>query len=106
VDGLIYSNVWQTECIAQIDPTTGNVVSWSLMQGLRALADNAKPLGAPTPDVLNGIAYNAQDNQLFVTGKLWSQLYQVNLVPVDPTNAPPGVPTTLSAARTACTPPT
>lgn len=104
VNGVIYANIWLTDCIAQIDPTSGQVIGWALMQGLKALAVAARPLNGPEPDVLNGIAYNAQGNELFVTGKQWATLFQVYLVPLDPNSAPAGMPRTLDAARAACIP--
>ena len=98
VDGLILANIWRTDCIAQIDPGTGRVVGWALMQGLRAQAVAVAPAGSD-PDVLNGIAWDAAGRRLFVTGKNWAQLYQVELVPASATAQD------LAAARAACTPP-
>lgn len=69
IDGEVYANVWLTERIARIDPQTGQVTAWIDLAGLR-------PPGA---DVLNGIAYDAQAGRLFVTGKLWPYLYEIEL---------------------------
>ncbi|HUO21441.1 MAG TPA: glutaminyl-peptide cyclotransferase [Caulobacteraceae bacterium] len=76
VKGLIYANIWQTSRIACIDPKTGHVVRWiDLAPLVSANADT-------NPDkVLNGIAYDAKTDRLFVTGKLWSAIYQIKLVP-------------------------
>jgi len=71
VRGEIYANVWQTDFIARISPTTGHVLGWINMKGLLPPADRA---GA---DVLNGIAYDATGGRLFVTGKLWPKLFQI-----------------------------
>ena len=74
VDGEIYANIWQTSVIARIDPTTGQIV------GLLDLSDLATRVGAGrTVDVLNGIAYDATGERLFVTGKFWPSVYQITL---------------------------
>ncbi len=74
IDGMVYANILMTEKIAIIDPETGQVTAWIDMKGLKA--EN------PGADVLNGIAYDAEGDRLFVTGKLWSNLYEIELVPV------------------------
>ena len=71
IGGEVYANVWQTERIARIDPQTGRVTAWIDLTGLRP----------PQTDVLNGIAYDAGQDRLFVTGKLWPYLYEIALVP-------------------------
>lgn len=76
VKGEIYANVWLTSRIARIDPTTGKVVGWIDLTGL---VPPANTLPDPTDDVLNGIAYDAKHNRLFVTGKCWPKLYQIEL---------------------------
>lgn len=76
VEGEIYANVWLTDHIARIDPATGNVVGWIDLTGLLD-RDN---LAAPA-DVLNGIAYDDENDRLFVTGKLWPALFEIELVP-------------------------
>jgi len=73
IKGRVFANVWQTDRIAIIDPNTGHVTSWI---DLRELA--AKH---PHGDVLNGIAYDAAQDRLFVTGKFWSSLYEIELLP-------------------------
>ncbi|GBF98197.1 hypothetical protein Rsub_10697 [Raphidocelis subcapitata] len=80
VDGEIWANIWQTECVARICPETGQVTGWLLLNGLRAAAaKSGAPPGAraPAPDVLNGIAYDAPRRRLFVTGKDWPRLYEL-----------------------------
>jgi glutaminyl-peptide cyclotransferase len=74
VRGEIYANVWQTDRIARIDPATGRVTGWIDLAGLL-------PAGARrSPDaVLNGIAWDAKGNRLFVTGKLWPMLYEITV---------------------------
>jgi len=74
VKGEIYANVWQTDRIARIDPATGNVVCWINLTGLLDARDRAGT------DVLNGIAYDAAGDRLFVTGKRWPKLFEIRLV--------------------------
>ena len=76
VDGQIYANVWGSNAIARIDPASGNVVGWIDLTGL---ADPAwKDMGPD--DVLNGIAWDAGHRRLFVTGKHWPKLFEIELV--------------------------
>jgi glutaminyl-peptide cyclotransferase len=70
VKGEIYANIWQTDYIIRIDPKTGNVVGIIDMTGLFPGQE----------DVLNGIAYDAKNDRLFVTGKLWGKLFEIKLV--------------------------
>jgi glutaminyl-peptide cyclotransferase len=76
VEGEIYANIWQTDRIARIDPKTGNVVGWIDLSGLLSVKDRL----SGSPDVLNGIAYDAANKRLFVTGKLWPRLFEIKLV--------------------------
>lgn len=76
VRGQIYANVWQTNRIARIDPASGRVVGWIDLAGLIPAAST---LADPKDDVLNGIAYDAAGDRLFVTGKRWPQLYEIRL---------------------------
>ena len=76
VDGEIYANVWLTDRIARIDPASGHVVGWIDLAGLFDIST----LPNPDDDVLNGIAWDAQRKRLFVTGKCWPQLFQIELV--------------------------
>lgn len=78
VKGEIFANIWQTNRIARIDPKNGKVVGWIDLSGLLNPAEYAG--GAEEPDVLNGIAYDAQRDRLFVTGKFWPKLYEIRLV--------------------------
>jgi len=74
-DGRIYANIWQTDNIAIIDPKSGQVTGWINLSGLLDTRDDAKPA-----DVLNGIAYDADTGHLYVTGKLWSYLFEIKPV--------------------------
>jgi glutaminyl-peptide cyclotransferase len=62
----------------RIDPNTGVVVGRINLTGLLSNADRANS----SPDVLNGIAYDAKGDRLFVTGKQWPKLYEIKLVEV------------------------
>jgi len=76
IKGEIFANVWRTDLIARISPETGKVVGWLDLAGLRS---SLKSTGKE--DVLNGIAYDAQNDRIFVTGKLWPKLFEIQLVP-------------------------
>lgn len=76
VKGEIFANIWQTDNIARIDPRTGKVVGWINLNGLLPMGDRIMN----TPDVLNGIAYDAAKDRLFVTGKLWPKLFEIRLI--------------------------
>lgn len=80
VEGEIYANIWRSDRIARIDARTGHVHSWIDLSGL------LKGFGASdsTEAVLNGIAYDDQGDRLFVTGKLWPNLFEIELA------GPPG----------------
>lgn len=77
VDGLIFANIWRSNFVAQIEPETGRVVG---KIDFGELADRYK--GDKSVDVLNGIAYDKAGQRLFVTGKLWPEIFEVELVPV------------------------
>lgn len=81
VEGAILANVWQTDFIVRIDPATGNVTGIINLAGLispNELAHSKDPGDA----VLNGIAYDAVNKRLFVTGKDWPKLFEITLTPV------------------------
>lgn len=76
VNGEIFANVWFSPMIARIDPDTGRVTGWIDLTPLAAEAARWR-----NDDVLNGIAYDPAGDRLFVTGKNWPQLYEIELVP-------------------------
>src|ERR1700678_359220 len=76
VEGEIFANVWQTDCIARISPQNGEVLGWIDLKGLLSPVYRLDP-GA----VLNGIAYDSEGKRLFVTGKLWPKIFEIKLVP-------------------------
>jgi glutamine cyclotransferase len=76
VEGELFANIWQTDRIARISPQTGKVVGWIDLTGLLSSIYRRQD-GA----VLNGIAYDATHKRLFVTGKLWPKIFEIQLVP-------------------------
>jgi glutamine cyclotransferase len=76
VDGEIFANVWQTNRIVRISPRNGAVVGWIDLTGLLSPVYRLEP-GA----VLNGIAFDSDRKRLFVTGKLWPNIFEIKLVP-------------------------
>jgi glutamine cyclotransferase len=75
IDGKIYANIWQTNNIIVIDPKTGAVLEKIDLTNLYPLAKRNH-----TADVLNGIAYDAQGKRIFVAGKKWDKLFQVEFM--------------------------
>jgi glutamine cyclotransferase len=76
VKGEIFANVWQTDLIARIDPRSGHVTGWIDLTGLLPASDRIQGY----TDVLNGIAYDAAGDRLFVTGKRWPKLFEIRIV--------------------------
>jgi len=76
VGGEVWANVWQTDRIARIDPTTGRVVGWIDLTGLLSAEDRQ----GREVDVLNGIAHDPATGRVFVTGKLWPKLFEIDIV--------------------------
>jgi glutamine cyclotransferase len=74
VKGEIWANVWTTDFIVRIDPATGRVTGWIDLRGLLPARERAGDA------VLNGIAYDAANDRVFVTGKLWPRLFEIKLV--------------------------
>ena len=117
INGEVWGMIWQTECIARVDPNDGSVIGWILMDGcgaflhpalhicllalapclylfagaqssvsdfLRSLAHysltkRARKAATARMDVLNGIAFDAPSNRLWVTGKKWPMLYEIEV---------------------------
>ena len=76
IDGEVFANIWQTERIARIDPESGSVVGWLDLCGLADSFDEDTSV-----DVLNGIAYDVEGGRLFITGKLWPKLFEIEIIP-------------------------
>ena len=75
IDDIIYANVWLTDKIVMIDPADGKIIGVIDLSGLLAPEDMTG-----NEDVLNGIAWDRSGQRLFVTGKLWPKLYEIELV--------------------------
>jgi glutaminyl-peptide cyclotransferase len=76
VKGEIYANIWHSDRIARISPKDGHVIGWIDLTGL--LPASRRVNGE---SVLNGIAYDAQHDRLFVTGKQWPTVFEIQIVP-------------------------
>lgn len=74
INGQIWANIWGQELAARIDPRSGQVISWIDFSGLRAQAGCTADC-----DVLNGIAYDPASKRIFVTGKRWPKLFQIQV---------------------------
>ncbi|MFW5851221.1 MAG: glutaminyl-peptide cyclotransferase [Bacteroidota bacterium] len=74
INGHIFANIYQTDEIVEIDPRTGKVLRRFDLSGI--LPDNFKHRNI---DVLNGIAYDSENNRIFVTGKNWPKLFEISL---------------------------
>jgi glutamine cyclotransferase len=75
IRGEIYANIWQTDDIVRIDPQTGKVLARIDLTGLLTPEDRRYPV-----DVLNGIAYDPDKERIFVTGKLWPKLFEIEII--------------------------
>ena len=74
VNGELYANIWQTNMIVRISPTTGAILGWIDLTGiLGPMYRNG------SEDVLNGIAYDSAHKRLFVTGKFWPNVFEITL---------------------------
>jgi glutamine cyclotransferase len=73
VEGEIWANIWHSDRIARIAPDTGRVVGWLDLSALYPSAER------PAEDVLNGIAYDPAERRLFVTGKNWPQVFELEI---------------------------
>lgn len=76
IDGEIWANIYLTELIARIDPSTGKITSYIDMAGLIP----GRERRADGDDALNGIAWDKATGKLFVTGKNWPKLFQIQVV--------------------------
>ena len=75
INGRVYANIWKEDKMAIINPQTGQVTAWIDLAGIND-SENQNP-----DNVLNGIAYDQNGDRLFVTGKMWSKLFEIELVP-------------------------
>jgi len=77
IDDKIYANVWMTDKIVIISPKTGNITGWINLKGILPSEERKN-----VDSVLNGIAYDASQKRLFVTGKLWPWVFEIKIIPV------------------------
>lgn len=75
IDGYIYANIYQYEKIVKFDPRTGRVAAYIDLSHILPMNDYK-----PNTDVLNGIAYDKKNKRIFVTGKLWPKLFEIELI--------------------------
>lgn len=76
IHGEIFANIWHSDRILRISPQTGKVLGWLDLSALLPASDRSDPEA-----VLNGIAYDAKTNHLFLTGKLWPRIFEIELKP-------------------------
>lgn len=76
VNGTLYANIYTTNLIVQIDPETGKVLSEINMSGIVDMYHNQQD----RIDYLNGIAYDSENQKIYVTGKLWPKLFEVEFI--------------------------
>ncbi len=76
INGEIYANIWHSDMIVRISPRDGQVVAWIDLTGLLPAEQKVDD-----ESVLNGIAYDAQHDRLFVTGKQWPTLFEIKVIP-------------------------
>jgi glutamine cyclotransferase len=79
IDGLVWANIWYQERVVVINPLSGDVLASLDLAGL--LPDEERQ---PNTDVLNGIAYDATHDAIWVTGKRWPWRYQLEILPERP----------------------
>ena len=75
IEGSIWANIYLTDFIVEIDPTNGNVVGFVDLASLRTLLKEN-----PQAEALNGIAYNTATKHLYVTGKDWNRLFEIEII--------------------------
>ncbi len=80
IDGQIVANLWRQDLLVKIDPVSGQVVGVIDLTDILPASERADP----TDDVLNGIAWDAENRRLFVTGKNWPKLFEIRLTAVEP----------------------
>ncbi len=76
IEGEIWANIYQDEFIVRIDPKTGRVTGRIDLRGLQKM----QGVEDKAQDVLNGIAYDPKNKRIFITGKYWPNLYEIELV--------------------------
>ena len=75
INGILFANIFMTDKIARIDPRTGKVLAYINLENILPEKDKNRDT-----DVLNGIAYDKNNNRIFVTGKKWPKLFEIKIV--------------------------
>jgi glutaminyl-peptide cyclotransferase len=75
IQGKVFANIWQTDKIAIINPETGEILSWLDLTSVMDLLETNQKI-----DVLNGIAYNPNTDELFISGKLWPKMFMIKII--------------------------
>ncbi len=79
IDGKIYANIYQQNSILIVDAKTGKVDGVADLNGLKNEMEKTQKL-VPQDEVLNGIAYDHESKKLYVTGKNWGKLFEIELI--------------------------
>jgi len=79
IDGKIYANVYQQNSILIVNPKNGKIEGVADLNGLKVEMEKTQKL-VPQDEVLNGIAYDSETKRLFVTGKRWEKLFEIELI--------------------------
>ncbi len=79
VNGKIYANVWQKNILLIMNPKNGAIEGIADLNGLEKEISKTQNLD-PNDHVLNGIAFDSKENRLFVTGKHWGKLFEIQLI--------------------------
>jgi glutamine cyclotransferase len=75
INGEIWANIWTTDLIARIDPLSGKVLAYIDLKGIMK-----RPDIDTSENVLNGIAFDKENNRIFVTGKNWPELFEIKII--------------------------
>jgi glutamine cyclotransferase len=75
--GEIWANIWLTDFVVRIDPSSGSITGWLDLTGLLTPEEDA------AANVLNGIALDANTGRVFVTGKYWPKLFDIQIIPAE-----------------------
>ena len=75
VNGKVYANIWQQNSILIVEPSNGAIEGIVSLKGLQAKAGQKGE-----DNVLNGIAYDQENDRLFVTGKNWNKVFEIKLI--------------------------
>ena len=86
IHGEVWANVWQSPRIARINPKTGDVIAWIDFTNFVPEQFKREHIGSGGDNVLNGIAFDKATDRLFITGKNWPVLYEIQIVRDDEKN--------------------